>query len=72
MTALQKGTITPDTAATTNGTAHERTAADADVLGLRRCGASYLMALPGQLELRTSSGCVPVNAVAAVGSLRSW
>jgi hypothetical protein len=29
--ALQKGTITPDTAATANGTAHERTAADADV-----------------------------------------
>lgn len=35
-------------------------------------GAIYLAALPSQLELRTSSGCVPVNAVAAVGSLRSW
>jgi hypothetical protein len=34
--------------------------------------AIYLAALPGQLELRTSSGCTPVNAVAAVGSLRSW
>src|SRR5258708_34467140 len=34
--------------------------------------AIYLAALPGQLELRTSSGCTPVNAVAAVGARRSW
>ena len=33
--------------------------------------AIYLTALPGQLELETSSGCAPVNAAAAVGSLRS-
>jgi hypothetical protein len=36
-----------------------------------RLGAIYLAALPGQLELETSSGCAPVNAAAAVGSLRS-
>ena len=36
-----------------------------------RRGAIYLAALPGQLELVTISGCRPVNAAAAVGSLRS-
>jgi hypothetical protein len=33
--------------------------------------AIYLTALPGQLELETSSGCAPVNAAAAVVSPRS-
>ena len=36
-----------------------------------RRGAIYLTALPGQLALETISGCAPVNAAAAVGSLRS-
>jgi hypothetical protein len=37
-----------------------------------RYKAIYLTALPGQLELDASSGRVPVNAAAAIGSPRSW